>query len=271
MSVYKYSDGEAALYRMALTVDNTAGAVAAIDFLFVLGTLIPDVDTFWDNVQPDGYDVRVVDPDGRTLLTHDVGSWSKANRTGTISVDGYQAPATKQLLIWLVWGKPSGDATDVTSSVTISSPKTTYAFLADPTQADPAARVESIQRTRARATVPTPELRKETGESLYVFHRAPLLRRSALTAFADSQDYDCPQSAAHDVVDANGSDASTMYTAATGRWATGPGPEYAPWYAFLLTAGTNDTSYTHRVAFTTEAGEVLRTTGGVRVRNALAS
>lgn len=271
MSAYKYSDGEAALYRMALTVDNTAGSVAAIDFSANLGTLIPDVDAFWDNVQTDGYDVRLVDPDGRTLLAFDRSSWSKSSRTGVFRCDGYQAPATKQLLIWLVWGKPSADATDASTTVTISSAKTVYAFLADPTQADAAARVESIQRTRARATVPTTELRKESGESLYVFHRAPLLRRSALTVFADSQDFDCPQSAAHDVVDANGTDASTMYTAATGRWATGPGPEYTPWYAFLLTAGTNDTSYTHRVAFTTEAGEVLRTVGGVRVRNALAS
>ncbi len=271
MSRYKYSEGKAALHRLALTVDNTAGSVAAIDFSANLGSLIPDVDAFWENVQSDGYDVRLVDPDGRTLLAFDRSSWSKANRTGVFRVDGYQAPAVAQLLVWLVWGHPDGTATDVSSTVTITASKTVYAFLADPTQADPAARVESIQRTRARATVPTGELRKESTESLYVFHKAPLLRRSALTTWADSQEFDAPQSALHDVVDANGTNASTMFTAATGRWATGPGPDYEPWYSFLLVGGSDSTSYSHRVAFTTELGEVLRTVGGVRVRNVLAS
>lgn len=271
MSRYCYSDGEFALRRMALTVDNSAGAVAAIDFVANLGTLIPDVDEFWNNVQPDGYDVRMVDPDGKTALTFSRGTWSKTNRTGVFSVDGYQAPAAKPLLIWLVWGKPSAGATDVSGAVTISSAKTVYAFLADPMAADPALRVEGAARQRSRATQPQAHARKETAETIYVFHRSPWLVRSALTAYGSAVDFDAPQSAAHDVTDTNGSDQSTMYTAAGGRWATGPGPDYSPWYAFPVTGGTDDTTYTHRVVFTTEAGEVIRTTGAIRVSNAFAS
>ena len=138
MSQYRYSDGEAALYRLPVTVEATAGGTVN---LTVSLAGINDLDLFWSNVQTDGYDIRLVSSDGKTIIAPtawDIQSFSKSSRTGTIRVQGLAVAAGMDLL-WLVWGKPAGDASSAwVGSPTPSSPKTTYIHRADPLKVDPA-------------------------------------------------------------------------------------------------------------------------------------
>jgi hypothetical protein len=104
-------------HRLLLTIDNVGGTAGAIDLTFDL-SLLAAFDHFWDNIQADGDDIRMVDPDGYTLLTYDVESFNATTRTGTIEVDNYDAPAEGICAIYLYYGYSS--AADATTTVTPS-------------------------------------------------------------------------------------------------------------------------------------------------------
>lgn len=275
-SWYRYSDGERPLYRLPVTVDNTSGSAAATDIVIQLGSTYPDLDLIWTASQSNGYDIRVTGPDGRTIVgTFDIQTWNQTNRTGTIRIDGYQAPVAGTFLLWLYWGKPAGDATSVWGTPTMSSAKTGYLFRGDPLTVPASQRIEGRPTGDTRATTPRAELRKGTSEQVRVYALVGGIRRSTLTASQSADGLDVPSYATHDVVDANGTDASTMYSAATGRFATDDRGRL--WFSWIVKAGTNDTSYTTRclATFNEESGasghEIRRYVLGVRIREPLAA
>lgn len=268
MSWYRYSDGEAPLYRLPLTLDGNG---ASGNWTFSLAG-IKDLDEFWNGVQSaNGYDIRVTEADGSTLIAPtawDILSFNATTRTGTIRVQGYTS-ASGMCLLWLYWGKPSGDATSVwVGSPSPTSPRSCYLDRTDPGKLE-ASRVVRAGRTAGRATKPLQEIRKEVNESVRVYFLFDGLKRGKLTISQGVDDFDGPTTGAHTVVDENGTDASTMYTSTEGRFAVDS--EGALYYGGLIKAGTNATKYTARVLFATEEGETLQYTCGVVVRNTLAS
>ena len=86
--------------RASISVDNTAGAGGAID---ASGAIPAAFDEFWDEIDATGNELRVVDADGVTKLAYSVASFNKTNRTGTLEIDGYSAPAAGMLQVFLYW------------------------------------------------------------------------------------------------------------------------------------------------------------------------
>lgn len=269
MSRYRYSDGDPAIYRLPVTLEATAGGT--INFTISL-TNLADVDLLWTASQVNGYDIRVVQPDGRTLITPtawDIQSWDQSARTGVIRVQGYAATAGMGLL-WLVWGKEDGDATSTWVGTPVpSSPKTTYVHRADPSKLDPARVFTGENRSQAAATRPRGILRKNASEVLRIYFRIDALRRSRWAESLKDDDFDAPIVGSHDVVASNGSDESSMYTSTDGRFALDSAGKL--YYSLLIKAGTTGNKYTARVTLTTNEGETIMYRGGVAVTDVLAS
>lgn len=276
-SWYRYSDGERPLYRAPITVDNTSGSAAATDIVIQLGTTYPDLDLLWTASQINGFDIRVTGPDGRTIVgTFDIQAWNQPNRTGTIRIDGYQAPIVGTFLLWLYWGKPAGDATSVWGTPTMSSAKTGYLFRGDPLSVSASRRIMPAAGA-TRATTPRAELRKGASEQVRVFALVSGMQRTGLATSQNDNGLDAPQYCAIDVVSGpNGTtDETTMYSATSGRFCTDD--QGRLWFSWIVKAGTNDTSYTARclATYTEESGasanDIRRFVLGVRIREPLAT
>lgn len=269
MSFYRYSDGEKPTFRLPLTLEATAGGT--INWTFSLAG-IADLDPFWDNVQSNGFDIRVTTADGRTLISPtewDIQSFDKSARTGTIRAEGFSATAGMSLL-WLYWGKPSADATSVwVGTPTPTSPKTVYLRREDPLKVDPALVITSASRTQSRATKPRTEFRKGAAEAVRIYFRLDGLRRSLFAESQGSDEWDTPSVGSHDVVDDQPADVPTMYTSTDSRFvADSEGQLY---YSMIVKAGTSGSKYTARCLITTVDGSIIRYTCGVAVTDVVAS
>ena len=90
--------------RVAVTVAHSNG-LGTPDLSFAIPA---NWDDFWSNVETTGHDIRITAADGETLLSYDVTSFSKTNRTGTIEVDAAPLGATSlSCLIWMYWQNSS--------------------------------------------------------------------------------------------------------------------------------------------------------------------
>ena len=114
---------EAWTKRVPVVVLVTAAAGSPHD----MQVPVPDFDDFWDNIKSAGEDIRLCAPDGTTLLTYQLTSFSLANRTLTIQaqnvpfadyVDG--ALVDGHAVLWLYWGNPA--ASDASTTFTASTP-----------------------------------------------------------------------------------------------------------------------------------------------------
>jgi hypothetical protein len=108
--------GENSLYRVPITVDNSAGGAGAFDATHVISR---QLDVFWQNVDVDGDQVRVTGPDGVTVVTKlDLQGFDRITKTCTLEIQD-TAPAAGALLYWLYWGDdslPSGKTAFVPTS-----------------------------------------------------------------------------------------------------------------------------------------------------------
>ena len=111
------------LKRMPVSVDNTAASSSPQDVNVDLAAL---GDYFWDAVDTDGDSIRVTRADGHTLEAFELVSWSKANRTGTLEVDGATLDGAAGFdKLWVYF--ESTNASIATGSTTVpaqTSPKT---------------------------------------------------------------------------------------------------------------------------------------------------
>lgn len=94
----------AMLYRLPISIDNTAGGSGAFDAAMPLPT---DMDHFWTTVQSDGDDVRITQADGVTAVTkYELASFNTTTRTCTLEIQDTAAGAG-MLCYWLYWGDSS--------------------------------------------------------------------------------------------------------------------------------------------------------------------
>lgn len=92
------------LYRLPITVDNSAGGAGAFNATVALQG---DLSHFWTTVQSTGNDIRVTRADGFTAVTKfDLDAFSTSGATGTVEIDDSAAGAG-MLLYWLYWGDSS--------------------------------------------------------------------------------------------------------------------------------------------------------------------
>lgn len=109
-------------YRRPVSVDSSASAAAA-DAAF---TLPPALSEFWDAIDSSGYELRVTDADGFTLLAYQLSGFSKASRTGTVQLDNIAAGTASVQQVWLYYGM-SG-AANAAGSFVYSASKTAVLY-----------------------------------------------------------------------------------------------------------------------------------------------
>lgn len=117
--------------RASVSVDNTAGAGGAIDITF---TLPAQWDEFWTEIDAACSEMRVTDADGSTKLVYSLATFDKTARTGTVSVDGYVAPAAGMLQVFIYWN--ASGAASGTAATVIAAAKTGYVETCGPGGAD---------------------------------------------------------------------------------------------------------------------------------------
>jgi hypothetical protein len=218
-------------YRAAVTVDNSAGSATG-DIQF---TVPDDWDHFWDTIQTDGDDIRLVGADGQTLLSYDLSAFTYATRTMTIQVDAATLSGVAGMdLIWLYYGNSS--ATDGTSVVAIASAKAAYVELGTPSTHRLTAQPERPGTDRPRAY-----LQKTADEQLYVWWRVDQLLERRGRAYMSSIKYEELYSAVVTV---------SLAGVSQGAMVTGTKQRFVElfdgslWVRFFVQAGTTANTYT---------------------------
>lgn len=142
--------------RASVSVDNTAGGAGAIDITFSLPAAW---DEFWTEIDTSGNELRVVDADGVSLLAYSIATFSKTNRTGVVSVDGYTAPAAGMLQIHVYWN--ASGAAAATVATVIAAAKTGVIETCGPAGAD----FVRADLARPNETRPRKQIAKGTDET----------------------------------------------------------------------------------------------------------
>lgn len=262
-----YSAGGVVWEHMTpVTVDLSAYVSGTVDVVIALGgNAWQTNDQFWEAVQSDGYDVRALDANGRSLLSFDLSGWSKSSRTGTVRVDNWTPPGAGTGLIWLAYGHPSDSAADVSTTPSIATPYTGYVTLTSPADVEPSRKV-AVVREAPKATVPRGRVAKTSDEVMYLWHHVEpaLHRRGRWGRWAQSPRYEEPELATYDVYDGN-STVGGMVDATSPRWVLDD--DTGLWLRTLVQAGTDPDNYTERVLITTTLGQTLGARMAIHVRD----
>lgn len=229
-------------YRLAITVDNTAGGAGAAD---VTISIPYTLELFWSTVLSSGEDVRVTLGDGVTLATFDLDSFSKANKVGTIEIDNVTLVAACSHVLYLYWGYAS--ATTGVSAFVPAAPKTGYIEQGKP--ADPVVVVTRQKPGETRSRDVISKIATETVQVWFDF-RNVLERRT--DPYATHLDYEEISYAVCDVtVNGSSSGASLITVADTRVITTAQGGGIV---AVLVKGGASGTNYTVEALVTTSKG-----------------
>lgn len=145
-------------YRRAVKVFNNSGA----DSLDLQVPMTADDAEFWDNIKPDGADIRVCSADGSTLVTHQLSGFDYAARVVTIEATGLTLVYGHLLVVWIYWGNP--DASAPGDSFVPASPVIGSTFYGLPAER------KTIARTpRPGDTKPADVFAKAEDEATYIF------------------------------------------------------------------------------------------------------
>lgn len=241
-------------WRWALTVDNTGGAAGTID---ASGAIPTDWDFFWLTInQTDGRDIRVVDADGKTLLTYELAGIDVANRTLTIEVDNYAAPEGGMCTLWLYWGA-TGVSTASTAVVPASA-KAIYVELANP---NTAIRKVVCRPPPSGQTKPEGVITKASDETVFLWLDVRALLQNRLDPdtnrrFLEEIDY-----ADYEMYSADGTTAqNAMESKTSTRIEDG-------WIKVRISGGTTATDYICTLTIGTTSGQILKPRVLVRVRD----
>ena len=144
-------------YRAPILVDKLTAGTAAVDVTALVPATLED---FWANVRTDGYDIRITEADGITPLTYDFDSFSVANRTCTLEIQGFVPPHEDAMCVaWLYWGNSA--ASDGRTIFTPATPRTGYL-----TAARPAGVLVRHRRPMPGQSAPSDTIALTTGEDL---------------------------------------------------------------------------------------------------------
>jgi len=219
-------------YRVAVSVDPAAAGGAAAD---VSITVPVDYDHFWDNVQADGDDVRLVLSDGKTKTTYVLTTWTYASRIAVIEADAItMSPDDTILCLWLYYGNAT--ATDGAGAPTIMSAKTGVIQLAGPGRPRIIA-----SRSRPGATKPDLQIAKTTDETLFVWQRIDGLVSRRSRASAAKPGREAIVYAGY-TVETGGAAQASMVDNDTIRFLETP--DGAFWCRMTVKAGSDSTNYT---------------------------
>jgi len=242
--------------RASVTVDNSGGTTATIDIQF---TIPADWDEFWETVLSSGADLRLAAADGVTLIgSVEFNSFSSTSRTCTVKVNNWTPPEEGMCQVFLYWSNST--ATTVSSSQTLSSPKSAYVELGAPTARTISVRPENFKDLRPRA-----KIQKTSGEAVYVFFDLSGILESRRTPYGDRMLYEEISRVSSLQVLTAGSNQTSMYTATESRFIQGR------FVRVLVKAGDDATDYTIALQVTTTNSQggkqVLEARAWLAVRN----
>lgn len=117
--------------RQIVAIDATggSGSTATIDVEFVVPE---DWDDFWDNIRSNFNDVVVTDSEGNKANFARKAGANYSTRTLTLQIDGLQIKNDDSFAVAYVYFFQPTEATDHSTSVTISSAKTGHIMLSAP-------------------------------------------------------------------------------------------------------------------------------------------
>ena len=249
MSWYRSSDGKVPKFRAAVIF--TATGAGAVDIQF---TLPASLDSLWTETQSDGDDLHMVDADGETKLVYDLSSWSQSSHTGTMQVDGYNAPGAGQCLVWLYYG--SSDMANGEAAVTIASPKTGFIELARPGPL-----LFTAVREQPGAQRPRQQLAKRPNEQIHIWIDWSGILEKRLEPFQEKylhfEEIDYISST---TVTTGGADQTDMYDASEGKVVGSFVTKH------LIKAGSDGSDYTITAQIKTTKGQTLEHTVWLKVR-----
>ena len=235
MSQYTESNGaDIWPYRVPVGVNNLSGGTP-IDVTF---TVPPQLESFWDNIDAAGAELRMVDADGETKLNYALnGAFNSATRTCTLDVDGYVPPSSDAIvLLWLYWGKTG--ASSGATGVTIAGAKPGKVHLGKPHKD----RTVLCQAATPGTTTPSAIVSKTSNETVHVWWRLPralLSHRKEL--WAERPALDEVDFVAFSV-EQGGLDQSALYTESETRLCEADNGDM--WIRTTVTAGTSGQAYT---------------------------
>lgn len=219
-------------------MDNTAGSAAGD-----VDVIIPqEWDDFWQQIDVNGFELRVISYDSRTVLAYSVdnragGAFDKPNRLGRIRIDAMTLPAVAgaSVVVWLYYATTTVQGTGAVVTA-IAAPKSGYLELANPGQHRYAYRPQIPNQTRPQFTT-----QKRVNEEIHVWVDFGGVMAAHLVGAASTVFYEEPYYATIGVLDIAGADVPTMYDSARNRlvwW------NRSIWMRCLVKAGTTATNYT---------------------------
>jgi len=236
--------------RQPFAVDNTGGSsINNVDLV-----IPPEWDDFWDNVQPDGDDVRVCLADGSVVASYKLATWVHANRSATIEVAALVPGDSDCIpLLWLYWDNST--AADGASTFTVSGHKPSLISLAGPK-----GNVIRAKQERPDVTKPSSTVTKQTTETIHVWidMAGQLERRSK--AHNGAPLLDEIRWVKLQVL-LGGVDQTAMYNESRIRFAH-PG-----WVLLEISGGTTATDYTISLTVDTTEGQRLNPRALLKVRD----
>jgi hypothetical protein len=124
-------------------------------------------DEFWEAIDTAGFELRIVDCDGVTLLNYSLSGWNKATRTGTIQIDelpsgdGSITPFAQ--LVWIYFDSATNQG-DGSVATTIVAPISGSIELSRPSHYQ-----LSVSRERVGATEPRHTFAKAEDDQVFVW------------------------------------------------------------------------------------------------------
>ena len=237
--------------RASVSVDNTAGGAGAIDITFALPVAW---DEFWTEIDAAAAELRVADADGSTKLVYSIATFDKTARTGTVSVDGYVAPAAGMLQIFVYWNA-SGAAAGTAATV-IAAAKTGYIEVCGPAGPD----LVRALLARPNETRPRKQIAKGSDETRDVWIDLGPQLSGRVVPFAEHMNCDEIDYATY-AVNLAGAAQAAMVSATLTRF-------YAGRYMRVrILGGTTALDYTLVPLVRTVEGPILAPRAWVRVRD----
>lgn len=239
--------------RLPLVIDTSTTAKGTIEFSFVVPE---DYDDFWNNVRTDGFDVVLADKNGEAF-TFQRFTWNATTRSSLFRVAGFSMTEGNVMhVIYIYWDNPD-QSTDLSSSVTTTTPKTTFAYLGAPF-----GNVVNFQTRSGLSTVPTTIFQKDPDEKIDIWFPISQLLAPRALPYNERLDFKGLDYIDVNVLDSLDANQTAMYALGETRIISG-------WVRARIQAGSDNTDYVVRIKVFTSDNEVFILSCLLQVRKLL--
>jgi len=242
--------------RQIVAIDATGGSgtTATIDAEFLVPS---DWDDFWDNIRSDFNDVVVTNSEGNLVNFARKAGANYSTRTLTLQIDGLQIKNDDSFAVAYVYFFQPTEATDHSTSVTISSIKTGHIMLSSPHS-----RVVSQPASQSALDSPIQSFVKASTDEIHVFFIVNSNLAKRISPFNERNDEEGIDYVQVKSFDSSGADASARYDEASTRFGNG-------FVRATYKAGDNGTDYAIAIEVSTTLGQLYQIRAILRVKNLL--